>query len=208
MPYDRSGARVGQDVVLSIQFSQNGVPQDVFDIDSVKIYNASNTLIETIDGSSITNVDGVNGLYKIVYSVPAGSEEGLWSDVWTNIKFTAQAEYVSSTQYFYVVPESQAVPGSNTVVVYTYLKDANGNAKSGIYGYAEIIDPPYYTGGTYFANPMDRGIRALSDENGLMEWTIPQGARMRFWVDDLELKIEKTSPSSATTTELYDLDDI
>lgn len=208
MPYDRSGARAGQDVVLSIQFSQNGVPVDIYDIESVKIYNPSSTLITTIDGSSIVNVDGVNGLYKVTYEVPSTGDQGLWSDVWTNIKFTAQAEYVSSTQYFYVVPESQAVPGSNTVVIYTYVKDANGNAKVGIHGFAEIIDPPYYTGGSYFANPMDRGIRATSDSNGLLEWSVPQGARIRFWIDATDLKLEKTAPSTATTTELYDLEGI
>jgi hypothetical protein len=207
MSYDRSGARAGQDVILSTYFTQNGEGADVYSIGSVEIYDPLDSLIATISSEDIENVTGVNGLYKITYSVPTGLEEGTWRDVWKDIKVTPIAEYIDSTQYFFVVPETQAIPGSNTVVVYTYAKDANGNAKEGIYGYAEIVDPPFHNDGAYFANPTDRGIRATSDANGLLEWTIPQTARMRFWIDDIDLKIEKTAPSGATTTALYDLED-
>jgi len=96
----------------------------------------------------------------------------------------------------------------STVVIYAYLRDANGNAKSGSYGYAELIDTPYYYDGVYFSNPTERGIRSTSDANGLIEWTVPQGARVRFRIDDIDLVLEKAVPISGTSTDLYDLEDL
>ena len=41
-----------------------------------------------IDGAEIENVDGVDGLYRIIYSVPEDRDQGTWTDTWKNIKFT------------------------------------------------------------------------------------------------------------------------
>lgn len=203
MPYDRSGARAGQDVILSIYFTQNGTPANVFSIGSVSIYDPNSTLISTVDSGDIANP--ATGLYRITYSLSESAEEGVWRDVWNDIKFTSIAEYVSSTNFFWVVPETQVIPGSATTTVHTYVREANGNNKVGIYGYAELIDPPYYKEGVYFANPTSRGLRATSDSNGKLSWILPQGARVRFRIPDLDMVVEKTIQDSGTETELYDL---
>jgi hypothetical protein len=45
MAYDRSGGRLGEDIILSMYFQQNGVGADVYDIQQVEIYNPYGVLV-------------------------------------------------------------------------------------------------------------------------------------------------------------------
>ncbi len=206
MSYDRSGAYAGQDVILSIYFSQNSVPANVFSLGDVLIYNPNDGLVTTIPSADIVNP--TTGLYKVTYSIAAGSSAGTWKDVWTNIKFTPIAEYVDSTNFFFVVSESQALPNASSTTVYMYVQYPNGEPQVGIYGYAELLDSPYYLGGIYFTNPTPYGIRATSSSTGYLSWDLPQGARVRFSIPIQKVSLMKQLPSATAETDVYNLEDL
>jgi hypothetical protein len=206
MAYDRSGGRLGEDIILSMYFQQNGVGADVYDIQQVEIYNPYGVLVDTV--TNIENVEGIGGLYKIQWTVPVGQDEGTWTDVWKNIKLTPIAEYIDSTNTFFVVPDDQVLPTGPTTIVYAYITHPNGNPQSGLYGYIELLDAPYYLDGQYFNNPTQQGMRATSDINGRLEWTVPQGARVRISIPEKEVVLYKQLPASAGSSNIYSLGDI
>lgn len=206
MPYDRSGAYASQDVILSIYFSQNGTPANVFSLGDVNIYNPNEVLVSTIASEDIENP--TTGLYKVTFSIPTGSSEGTWKDVWTNIKLTPLAEYIDSTNFFFVVSQSQALPNTPTTTVYMYVNYPNGEPQVGIYGYAELLDTPYYLEGVHFTNPTPRGTRSTSNTEGMLYWNLPQGARVRFSIPSQGIALLKQLPSATTETDISALGDL
>jgi len=206
MAYDRSGGKAGQDIVLAMQFQQNGVGTDIFDIQQVDIYNPLGSLVDTI--TNIENVEGIGGLYQIQWSVPVGSEVGSWTDVWRNIKVTPIAEYYDATNTFYIVPELQVVPNTPTTTIYMYVRYPNGEPQVGIYGYAELLDTPYYLEGVHFTNPTPRGTRSTSNTEGMLYWSLPLGARVRISIPSQGVALLKQLPSETAETDVNSLGDL
>jgi len=206
MSYDRSGGKAGQDIVLYMQFQQNGIGADIFDIQQVEIYDPLLNLIDTI--TDIENIEGIGGLYKIQWSVPVGSEVGMWTDVWKNIKVTPIAEYFDSSNNFFIVPEAQVIPNTPTTTIYMYVRYPNGEPQVGIYGYVELLDTPYYLGGAHFTNPTPRGTRSTSNTEGMLYWNLPQGARVRVSIPSQGIALLKQLPSETTETDVYSLGDL
>lgn len=205
MAYDRSGGKAGSDIVLQLYIQHNGEGADVFDLDAVEIYDPNGVLIDTI--TSIQNIEGIGGLYQIQWTVPIGAETGRWSDVWKGIKVTPIAEAFDSTNYFFVIPEAQVSPNTDTTRIYFYATYPNGEPQAGVYGYAQLLDTPYYTGGRYFTNPLPQGVRATANSEGLLLWTLPQGARVRFSIPSSDVILYKQVPATSTDTNMNDLED-
>lgn len=204
MSYDRSAGKAGNEIVLSIYFQQNGVAANVFSIEKVDIYSPLGVLIDSVSGIA----NPTTGLYRITWDVPDGSPIGTWTDVWKNIKFTPIAEYIDTTNTFFIVPDDTELLDTSTTIIYTYLQYPNGEPQVGKTAYVELLEAPLIVDGITFTNPTPYGVSAVSDSTGRLLWELPLGAKIRISIPHTKTIMYKQLPSSSTSTNIEDLGDL
>lgn len=151
MGYKRDCVPVGQSVTLQAIFVDPC--NKPIDLDSgslsLKIYNESGTLVDTIASGSITNIS--TGFYEYSYAVPSTANEGSWTDSWEG---EINGVAVSNSFSFKVMQTGSIrlqVIGGNTLIVVlldSTIADEDGN---------ELGEEKQYTFSTrynpYYASP-------------------------------------------------------
>lgn len=104
----RTGVLGGNDITLRVLvLDDNGCPRDADTLPEVYIYDASidsDLILEELDAATFTSAESgpitatrINtGYYEITYSVPSGSTEGAWHDVWVGSLDTASIANIRS----------------------------------------------------------------------------------------------------------------
>lgn len=204
MPYDRSGGKASNQIILSVYFQQNGVGANVYAMEKVDIYSPLGTLIDTV--TTIANPS--DGLYSISWDVPDGAPIGTWTDIWRNIKFTPLAEYIDTSNTFFIVPDDTELLSTGTTIIYTYLQYPNGEPQIGKTGYVELLEAPVVVDGLTFTNPTPYGTSAVSDSSGRLLWELPLGAKIRISIPHTKTIFYKQLPTASTSTNIEDLGDL